>query len=106
MANPKIEQFKKVLAIDPNDEVMWFGLGRAYMDEGNFEEAAQDVTEEDMMKAMVCGNDPKRFIEAVQEYVDAGFDHVYAHQIGPDQEGFIDFFAKKVMPEFQREKVR
>ena len=45
MANPKIEQFKKVLAIDPNDEVMWFGLGRAYMDEGNFDEAARAMKE-------------------------------------------------------------
>ena len=72
----------------------------------HFEESAQDVTEEDMMKAMVCGNDPKSFIETVQEYVDAGFDHVYVHQIGPDQAGFIDFFAKHVMPEFQREKAR
>jgi hypothetical protein len=30
--------------------------------------------------------------------VDAGFDHVYLHQIGPDQEGFFDFFTKEVAP--------
>ena len=29
------------LAIDPNDEVAWFGLGKAYMEDGNFEEAAK-----------------------------------------------------------------
>jgi Tfp pilus assembly protein PilF len=40
MPNPRIEPLKKVLAIDPNDEVAWFGLGKAYMDDGNFEEAA------------------------------------------------------------------
>lgn len=40
MANPRIEPLKKVLAIDPNDEVAWFGLGKAYMDDGNFAEAA------------------------------------------------------------------
>ena len=39
MANPKIEQFKKVLQMDPNDETLWFGLGKAYMDEENWEEA-------------------------------------------------------------------
>ena len=39
MANPRIEPLKKVLAIDPNDEVAWFGLGKAYMDDGNFVEA-------------------------------------------------------------------
>lgn len=41
MPNPRIEPLKKVLAIDPNDEVAWFGLGKAYMDDGNFEEAAK-----------------------------------------------------------------
>lgn|SRR5262245_54686261 len=41
MPNPRIEPLKKVLAIDPNDEVAWFGLGKAYMDDANFEEAAK-----------------------------------------------------------------
>lgn len=39
MANPKIEQFKKVLQLDPNDETLWFGLGKAYMNDENWEEA-------------------------------------------------------------------
>jgi Tfp pilus assembly protein PilF len=41
MANPRIDPLKKVLAIDPNDDVAWFGLGKAYMEDGNFEEAAK-----------------------------------------------------------------
>ena len=41
MANRRIEPLKKVLAIDPNDEVAWFGLGKAYMEDENFEEAAK-----------------------------------------------------------------
>ena len=41
MANPRIEPLKKVLAIDPNDDVAWFGLGKAYMEDGNWEEAAR-----------------------------------------------------------------
>lgn len=40
MANPKIEPLKKLLATDPNDEVAWFGLGKAYQGDGNFQEAA------------------------------------------------------------------
>ncbi len=40
MANPKIEQFKKILRMDPKDETMWFGLGKAYMGDENWEEAA------------------------------------------------------------------
>jgi Flp pilus assembly protein TadD len=41
MPNPRIEPLKKVLAIDPQDDVAWFGLGKAYMEDGNFEEAAK-----------------------------------------------------------------
>ncbi|MBM4126157.1 MAG: tetratricopeptide repeat protein [Nitrospira sp.] len=40
MPNPRIEPLKKILAMDPNDDVAWFGLGKAYLDDGNFEEAA------------------------------------------------------------------
>ena len=40
MPNPRIEPLKKVLAIDPNDDVAWFGLGKAYMEDGAFEDAA------------------------------------------------------------------
>lgn len=39
MANPRIEPLKKVLEVDPNDEVAWFGLGKAYLEDGNFAEA-------------------------------------------------------------------
>jgi predicted Zn-dependent protease len=39
MPNPRIEPLKKLLAMDPNDDVAWFGLGKAYMDDGNFEES-------------------------------------------------------------------
>lgn len=41
MAHPRIEPLKKVLALDPQDEVAWFGLGKTYMEDGNFGEAAQ-----------------------------------------------------------------
>ncbi len=41
MPNPKIEPLKRVLAMEPDDDVAWFGLGKAYMDDANFEEAAK-----------------------------------------------------------------
>jgi tetratricopeptide (TPR) repeat protein len=39
MANPRIEPLRKFLALEPNDEVAWFGLGKAYMEDANFTEA-------------------------------------------------------------------
>ena len=41
MPNPRIEPLKRVLALEPDDDVAWFGLGKAYMEYANFEEAAK-----------------------------------------------------------------
>ena len=38
----------------------------------------------------------------LQKAMDAGYDHVAIHQVGPDQEGFIRFFEREVMPEVRR----
>ena len=48
---------------------------------------------------IVCGPDPERTGKQIREYVDAGFDHVYVHQVGRDQEGFFRFYAREVMPQ-------
>ena len=39
MANTRIEALKRLLEIDPNDEVAYFGLGKALMAEEQFAEA-------------------------------------------------------------------
>lgn len=41
MPNPRIEPLKKVLDMDPNDDTAWFGLGKAYLDDGSYEQAVQ-----------------------------------------------------------------
>ena len=64
----------------------------------HFEEAAELVGEDDIAESVVCGPDPQRHLEAIEEYVGAGYDHVYVHQIGPDQEGFFDFYRREVLP--------
>ena len=40
MPNPRIEPLKQVLAREPDDDVAWFGLGKAYMDDENWGDAA------------------------------------------------------------------
>ena len=34
---------------------------------------------------------PRSTSTAIRDYVDAGYDHVYLHQVGPDQAGFLEF---------------
>jgi G6PDH family F420-dependent oxidoreductase len=64
----------------------------------HFESAADLVTEEMIGDTLACGPDPERHVGAISAYLEAGFDEVYVNQIGPDQEGFFDFYAKEVRP--------
>jgi coenzyme F420-dependent glucose-6-phosphate dehydrogenase len=63
-----------------------------------FEAAAENVGPDEVAKKIACGPDPERHLESIRKYTDAGFDHVYIHQIGPDQEGFFDFYEREVLP--------
>ncbi len=65
-----------------------------------FEEAAENVREEDVAESVICGPDPEAHRAAIQEYLDAGYDHVYVHQVGDDQEGFFDFYEREILPRF------
>ncbi|MFB8000354.1 TIGR03557 family F420-dependent LLM class oxidoreductase [Streptomyces sp. NPDC056002] len=73
-------------------------LGQVLPDPAHFEQAATLVTEEAVADGMVCGADADEHVRAVAAYVDAGFDEVYVGQIGPDQQGFFDFYRSDVLP--------
>lgn len=75
-------------------------LGQELPTPAHFEQAAQMVTEDDVAEQVVCGPDVQKYHQAIQEFVDAGFDHIYIHQIGPDQRGFIEFAKQNILPEF------
>ena len=64
----------------------------------HFEQASEVVTEEQIAEAMACGPDPEPVLGAIEEMLDAGIDHVYLHQVGPDQEGFCRFWADELVP--------
>jgi G6PDH family F420-dependent oxidoreductase len=67
----------------------------------HFEQAIATVREEDVAKAVVCGPDPEQHRQAIQKFLDGGFDQVYVHQVGPDQNGFFQFFKQEVLPGFK-----
>lgn len=67
----------------------------------HFEQAVGTVREDDVTSRVVCGPDPQKHLDQIQQYVDAGFDHVYIHQVGPDQEGFFRFYQREILPKFK-----
>jgi coenzyme F420-dependent glucose-6-phosphate dehydrogenase len=62
-----------------------------------FEQACELVREEDL-ESLPAGPDPEPYIEATREYEQAGFTHIYFHQIGRDQEGFFRFWREQLQP--------
>jgi G6PDH family F420-dependent oxidoreductase len=63
------------------------------------EQAASMVTEEDVAKKIVCGPDPEKHLQEIHKYADMGYDHIYVHQIGPNQEEFFRFYEENILPE-------
>lgn len=64
----------------------------------HFEQAAKLVTEDDATDSIPCGPDVETVLASARRFVDAGYDHVYFHQIGPDQAGFFRFWTDSLQP--------
>lgn len=64
----------------------------------SFEAVAELVTKDDIAKNVPTGDNPDFIVNAAKEGIDAGFDHVTLHQIGPKVADFIDLFRTEVGP--------
>jgi G6PDH family F420-dependent oxidoreductase len=62
----------------------------------HFEQASTLVTRD--MLSLPTGPDPEPYIAQVRSFADAGFDEVYAAQIGPRQDEFFRFWREEVAP--------
>ena len=70
-----------------------------------FTDLVSIVTEDQVAEAISCGPDAAVHLDKIRAYIDAGYDHVYLHQVGPDQRGFIDFARAELLPELTRQPV-
>jgi G6PDH family F420-dependent oxidoreductase len=64
----------------------------------HFEQACELVTGEQL--ATPVGPDIERYVEALQQYADAGVDELFVEQIGPEQDAFFTTWASEVLPRF------
>jgi coenzyme F420-dependent glucose-6-phosphate dehydrogenase len=62
----------------------------------HFEQASANVTEDDLKEKLPLGPAPDRYVEAVREFEEAGYTHIYFHQIGRDQERFFRFWREEL----------
>ena len=63
-----------------------------------FESGAEMVDEDAASENVACGPDPEVHLAEIRKFADAGFDHLWIHQIGPDQDGFFRFFERELRP--------
>jgi G6PDH family F420-dependent oxidoreductase len=68
---------------------------------GHMEQAVQMVDKTDIEKALPCGPDPGPIVESIEEAASIGVDHIYLHQIGDPQDGFIDFWQEEIRPKVE-----
>ena len=68
----------------------------------HFEQAAELVDEETIAESVICSRDPEKHVEMIQKFADAGFDHVYIHQIGPDQKAFFRLYGDEIIPRLRK----
>ena len=64
-----------------------------------FEAAAAHVRPEDVRDSVLVSSDPKQHAAWLHEILDCGVDELFLHQVPRDQLGFIDTFAREVLPE-------
>ncbi len=60
--------------------------------------AATHVTPDDLDAAVRISSDVGRHVEWLRRDLERGFDALYLHEVGPEQERFVEVFGREVLP--------
>ncbi|HEY4389472.1 MAG TPA: hypothetical protein VGN34_33955 [Ktedonobacteraceae bacterium] len=61
----------------------------------------------DIVKKTGCfSNDAREQIQYVQQHLELGFDTIIVHSAGPDQKGFIESYARDILPQIRSAQAR
>ncbi|HEX4221334.1 MAG TPA: TIGR03557 family F420-dependent LLM class oxidoreductase [Pseudonocardiaceae bacterium] len=105
---PKLLQMH--LSWAPTDEQAWVNAMTEWPNGGmkfpkqdirspfDFAEMAKLVRREDFEGRMVISSDPDLHRAEIQKFIDAGFDRIYVHNVGRNQEDWIKVFGREVLP--------
>lgn len=90
-----------------HEQWRWGGFGWHVLSElpepAAFEQATEAVSEDDVAQKVSCGPDVDRHVEAVRQFVAAGFTDVAVVQVGDDgQDAFLDWAPKELLPELRK----
>lgn len=68
-----------------------------------FEEVTATASEDDVAGNILCGPDLESIRESARQYLSAGFDHLYFHQVGPLQKEFIQVLSEELIPSLRQQ---
>ena len=71
----------------------------------HFEDVVEAMGDPKVPEDTVLGPDPMAYLRAIQSLQENGYDHIYLHQIGPDQAGFFQFFQDELVPQLKEEEL-
>lgn len=66
-----------------------------------FDALGMVVRKEDLEAHVIVSNDPEVYIRKIRAFSAIGFEKIYIHNVNKQQEQFVDFFGKHVLPQFK-----
>ena len=64
--------------------------------------AKEEVSDEELKKSILIVTSIEDLIKPIEDYFKAGFTQVYTHSTSPNEIEFIQEFAKKILPYFEK----
>jgi G6PDH family F420-dependent oxidoreductase len=71
-------------------------------DTRSFTAASRHVSADQVAELVSCGPSPDHHLAAIERYRKAGYDHLILVQVGPEQDAFLDFFARELAPRLRQ----
>lgn len=94
---PTVEEATEAAVRDWPNGGMAFPKGDI-RDPEDFEAMAKLVRPENYKNRVLIAPDPDSHIAYLQHFIDLGFDEIYVHNVGREQEPFIKFYGEQVNP--------
>lgn len=63
-----------------------------------FDGAARFITPEHVDDYVLSSPNSCDYVVTLRQYAELGFEHIYVHNVNTEQQRFIDFFSRKVLP--------
>ena len=67
-----------------------------------FDALGAKVRKEDLEENVIIGDKPEIFIQKIKAFQELGFEKIIIHNVNREQEEFVDFFGREVLPTFKK----